>query len=90
MNIAISTAEEAKLLVTANKKFKEAKQLADWILLNGELRDAAKRFKLQAQNNRSAANEYEPTTYNTKQNVVENSQSKQTEKTAQKDAEIER
>ena len=63
MNIAFATAKEAKLLITANKKYNEAKQLADWILQNGELREEAKNFKIKAKNNRSSAEKYEPKIY---------------------------
>ena len=63
MERAFATAREAKLLITANKEYKKAKQLAEWLLLNGELREKAKAERKKAQNNRSAAEEYEPSTY---------------------------
>ena len=63
MEMAFSIAAEAKLLITANKKYKEAKQLADWLLLHGELRKEADKLRSQAQTNHSAAKKYEPAIY---------------------------
>ena len=63
MKTALAVAQEAKLLITANKEYKKAKKLADWLLKNGELRKNAEVLKKQAQNNRSAAEKYEPETY---------------------------
>ena len=63
MKIAYATALEAKMLSTVNKKYKEAKTLADWILLNGEKREAVKTLRRKVQSNRSAAEEYEPRSY---------------------------
>ena len=63
MKIAFATAQEAKLPITANKKYKEAKALADWILVNGEARKAALTAKNQSESNRRAAAKYEPATY---------------------------
>ena len=63
MKIAYATAQEAKMLSTINKKYKEAKALADWLLLNGEKREAVKTLRGKVQSNRSAAEEYEPRTY---------------------------
>ena len=63
MNMAFATAEAAKLLITANKHYKKAKQLADWLLLNGELRADAQKLKKQADGHRAEADRYEPLTY---------------------------
>ncbi|MBE6379084.1 MAG: hypothetical protein E7051_09765, partial [Lentisphaerae bacterium] len=63
MKTAFAVAQEAKLLSTANREYKKAQKLADWILTNGELREEAKKLKLQAENNKGAAEKYEPQTY---------------------------
>ncbi|MBR2363851.1 MAG: protein kinase, partial [Lentisphaeria bacterium] len=63
MNIAYCTAAEAKLPITANKKYKEAKRLADWILLHGELCKNTNRFKALAEKRKIEAEECEPLVY---------------------------
>ena len=63
MKTVFAVAQEAKLLRNANKEYKKAKTLADWILTNGELREEAKKLKLRAENNKNAAEKYEPKIY---------------------------
>ncbi|MBQ4329581.1 MAG: protein kinase, partial [Lentisphaeria bacterium] len=63
MNTAFAIAQEARLLKTANKEYKKAKVLADWILTNGELREDAKKLIERVKNNKNAAEKYEPQKY---------------------------
>ena len=63
MIIAYAIAEEADLPETANRKYKEAKALADWILLNGKLREDAAALKKQSDDIHEEARKYQPFTY---------------------------
>ena len=80
MKTAFAVAQEAKLLSTANKEYKKAQKLADWILTNGELRKEVLKLKLQAENNKNAAEKYDVQTFAAKLYTTANTAYIQAEK----------
>ena len=56
-------AQESKLFRTANDKYKNSKELADWILLNGEFRKEAQEYQSKIPDKRKEAEQYEPAIY---------------------------
>ena len=63
MKTAFAVAQEVKLMSTANKEYKKALKLADWILTNGEQRKDAGHLKRQAESNKNTAEKYEVQTF---------------------------